>query len=173
MITNSLLHVFKAQLQKVCIDDVPLSDTSRAGVVKIGPLQGEPEPDVARISITVHPNDPDRPTKMLDKVIEVNIPCSQIWNRYFTIKYRILLEPTHENLEQALTIASTVKARVEHAISSATYGSIRTSTESVQRGCQDVSSRHSLLQGGGPPDSFDFQGKFMFTIMTETTDCGS
>ena len=93
-----------------------------AGVVMAGPLQGNPDPDVARISVTVHENDPDQmtgaaPARMWqDEPLSVEIGSGRAittWSRKFTVKARCLLEGTREDLDTARQIASTVRSRIE------------------------------------------------------------
>ena len=50
----------RSSLQTALIDDIDPADNVRAGVVMAGPLQGNPIPDIARISVTVSENDPDQ-----------------------------------------------------------------------------------------------------------------
>jgi len=163
MAVIDILNYFVAQLQATCIDPFPDSDPSKAGVVKLGPLQGEPEPDVARISIEVHQNDPDDLERWLDEVVEVEIPNAAIWSRKFTIKYQLLLDSTSEALIPALTLGSIIKERIERTIFKAKYAGV----PDVVRGAIATKSVSQLIHGGGPPDIYNITGRFQFDVLTE------
>lgn len=58
MIHNEILVHVRDALTDALITNVPTPET-KAGVVKIGQLQGDPAPDKARITVTLYANDPD------------------------------------------------------------------------------------------------------------------
>lgn len=168
-VTVDLLVLYQKALQAALIDRVGANDPLRAGIVKIGALQGEPEPDVARISVTVHPNDPDNLDDWLDEIIEVEMPNSAYWERRFTVKYQLLLEVTGEALLPALTLSSDLKERIEHTILGVSYAALNLPTERVVRGAMSTDSDSHFLQGGGPPDSYNMNGKYRFSVVTLTS----
>jgi hypothetical protein len=157
-------------------------DPARASVVFKGPLQGDPEPDAARISITVHENDPDnffsgQVTQITgdwsDDVAEVECGGGSggaIWNRRFTVKGRCLLVNTKEGLDDTREIASTVKSRIERALRTIDWSTVfeedekHVMSEYVSRGV--LGTRSEALQGGGPPDSYDYFIKVRFDVQT-------
>lgn len=168
--TNEILNHIKDHIQLVMIDQ-ETDPVYRLGVVKRGPLNGEPEPDVARLYATLFSNDPDEPKEWRDEVIEQEIPCSQIWRRCYTCLWGALLEPTQESLEAASDIASYIKAKLEWSISTTKLSGLTMSDgEQVIRGCTDLGETSWMEQLGGPPDSYQFQGKIRFNILTRK-DC--
>ncbi|HEY45702.1 MAG TPA: hypothetical protein G4O14_02825 [Anaerolineae bacterium] len=165
-----LLHT-QAVLQAALIDDIDPGDAAIAGVIKIGPLQGEPEPDEARISICIYANDPDDVdgSEWQDRVVEVECGGVVTFERRFTIKGRMLLETTRENLAQARQIGSTVKERIEIAILKEMYTGVVSGNEYVARGPCAEAITSTLRQGGGPPDAFDLSFKVRFDVLTTRT----
>ena len=165
-------------LQKTMIDDLLSTDSTRAGVVKKGDLQGEPDPDVARISVTIHENDPDSiigggissmSDSWKDEVIEVEVGGGRTWSRKFTVKIRCLLDRTRESLSIAQSIASTVKERLEEAILSDPFSNIVDGGQYVARGPFADTFQSEMIQSGGPPDSYDYFIKVRFDVWTSNT----
>lgn len=163
------------------IDSRDPSDPAIPGLIQIGPLQDDPGPDEARISITIHHNDPDEfvqgtPTQTNrqwgdeiyreDGVPVIEIGGAVTWDRRFVIKARVLLESTREQMDAAQEIAATVKQRIEDALLSISFGSIVSGSETVTRGAISGNLFSELLQGGGPPDSYDFLIKIRFSVLT-------
>lgn len=158
---------------------VPLAadpdDVAAAGAVVRGPLQGDPDPDEARISIDIYENDPDSfegsGTRGLwvDEVYEVECGGAVTWSRKFTVKARCLLETTKENLNEGRSIASTVKERIETAILRNLYSGVQSGDEYVSRGPLADSISTEMLQAGGPPDAYDFHIKVRFELLTTRT----
>jgi hypothetical protein len=165
-----------AELQRVMIDDLIEDDPTRAGKIMLGPLQGNPDPDVARISITVHENDPDYivggsgPAKIWDdEPIEQEMGAGHItttWSRKFSVKARCLLESSREELVPARVIASVVRSRIEKCIREIDFAGVETSDEYVSMGAVSENRRGETLQSGGPPDAYDFHIKIKFEIWT-------
>jgi hypothetical protein len=152
---------------------------TRAGVIIQGPLQGDPDPDVARISVELYENDPDQeisgsgigaaPINWQDQIEEVEIGGCLTWRRCFTVKIRCLMDTTQENLVQARRVASTVRTRAEHAILTTQFHGVQTEDgEFVSRGALSDDLISEMRQSGGPPDSYDFGIKIRFTILTTT-----
>ena len=139
-----------------------------------GPLQGDPDPDVARISVTVHENDPDQLTGTFparawqDEPLSVEIGSGKAittWSRKFTVKARCLLESTQEDLETSRQIASTVRLRIEKCLSAIDFADVETDDEEVTYGIASYARRGETLQSGGP-GAYDFHVKFKFDLWT-------
>jgi hypothetical protein len=176
MIHDAVLTHLQTELAHRLITLVAEDDPARAGVVKIGPLQGDPDPDVARISVELYENDPDDEIKgsgvsttgneWKDSVEDIECGGSITWNRRFTIKARCLLETTQEDLAAARRIASTVRSRIEKALLQTTFSGVHSEDEYVARGpfSQDIAGE--MYQSGGPPDAYDFGLKIRFSLLT-------
>jgi len=177
-IHEEIINRLRDRMQVVMIDNLDEKDDTRAGVVVIGPLQGDPDPDEARISISIHENDPDAfisgaPTTQDrrwwdDDVIDLEIGGVITKTRRFVIKARCLLERTRENLVDARRIASTVRTRIEHSLASVDFSGIDADGEYVSRGIASKDIYSEMLQGGGPPDSFEFIIKVQISVLTTT-----
>jgi len=174
-IHDVVMEYVRDALEKALISDVLDDDPARAGVVKIGHLQGEPAPDDARISITIHENDPDKFTKGAltsidgpwdDGVVEVEVGGTVTSERKFTIKARCLFANTREDLDAARNIASTLRDRIEKCLLKLRFSSVATTDEFVSRGIIATSFVGEMLQAGGPPDAFDYHLKIRFDIWT-------
>lgn len=164
------------ELERVLMTEVPFGDPARPGVVKLGPLQGDPDPDEARISVEVYENDPDqeisgsaigRVTEPWDdQVEEIEIGGAVTWKRMFTIKARCLFDRTQEGLVEARGIASTVRSRIEKALLATRFNGLEADGEYVCRGAVSERIRGSMVQLGGPPDAYDYQIKVRFEVLT-------
>ena len=161
------------------IDTIEPADPSVVGVVKLGPLQGEPDPDDARISITLHENDPDKfitgsvsgmSGDWSDEVLFVEVGGATTWRRKFTVKCRCILEETQEDLPDAREVASTVRSRLEKALSHINFNGMLVGTERLARGIVSSQLQGEMLQSGGPPDSYDYFIKFRFDVLTTTKE---
>lgn len=176
MIHDLILHKVQEELQRTCIDELWPEDKTRAGVVMIGPLQGNPDPDVARISITVHENDPDRAmggvarTRIWqDEIISIEMGNGRgvaTWSRKFSVKARCLLESTREEIVEARDISSTLRSRIEETLRNIDFNGVGTDAEYVSQGVMSFLMKSETLQSGGPPDAFDFHTKVKFEIWT-------
>jgi hypothetical protein len=172
-IHDAVLDAVQAALQAALIDNIDESDTARATVIKQGPLQGDPDPDSARISVTLHENDPDEYLNgntgiegdWSDEVYEVEVGGSTTWRRRFTVKARVLLENTQEELDAARLIASTVRDRIEKALVQLSFSGIDEDGEYVSMPIFHSSMRSETRQGGGP-SAYDFHIKVRFEIHT-------
>jgi hypothetical protein len=124
MIHDAIMTVVQDRLEQALIAGAHEFEGYQVGVVKLGNLDGEPDPDVARISITLHENDPDRAlgglteakAHWMDEVEEVEIGGVITWKRRFTVKARVLLDFTREDLVEARQIASRVRSKLENAL---------------------------------------------------------
>ncbi|MGD0002885.1 MAG: hypothetical protein ABSE06_01505 [Anaerolineaceae bacterium] len=185
-IHEEILGAVQTALIKALITDVTYApednkpaDTAVAGVVKIGPLQGDPDPDTARISVELYDNDPDQtirrsgtgaaPESWDDTIYEIECGGGVTWKRRFTVKARCLLEATQEDLEGARTVASTVRSRIEHALLSLSLSGVSSENEYVSRGVFSWSMRSEMVQSGGPPSSYDYLIKVRFEVLTSET----
>lgn len=158
-------------------DVIPVDDTARVGSVTPGPLQGNPDPDQARISITVFENDPDAfyggaisgiAGSWDDNVAEIECGGSITWNRRFTVKARCLLVNTQEELLEARAIASKVRSRIEKTVLEFRGTGISEDGEYVSKGIFGPTLRGEMIQAGGPPDAYDYHIKVRFELQTTT-----
>ena len=174
-IHHLILTEVRDDLETALITNVPDGDLSKAGVVKIGDLQGDPDPDVARISVTLYYNDPDQtirggglgdnPDPWDDQVDEIECGAAITWKRRFTVKIRCLFESTGEDLSAAHQIASDVRSRTEKALLLMRWN-VASADEYVSRGVLSENIRAQVVQAGGPPDAYDFHIKIRFEVLT-------
>lgn len=173
-IHGQILNRIQSSLQYDMIDRLASTDATRAGVVKQGDLQGEPDPDIARISITLYENDPDSAIsgavselkrKWNDEIYDVEIGGTVIWRRRFCVKVRFLFENTKEGLMDARDIVSTVRSRLENSLMRISFSGVNTEWEFVSRGIVSPQLGEAL-QSGGPPDSYDFFAKYRIELLT-------
>lgn len=174
---HSLVTAYvRDRLEEVLITNIPVGDSARAGVVKLGPLQGDPDPDAARISVEIYDNDPDQEISgsaigrtndsWEDTVEDVEVGGAITWKRMFTVKARCLFDRTRENLTDARSIASTVRSRIEQGLLAIRFNGLASDNEMVIRGAVSEHLRGSMVQLGGPPDAYDYQIKVRFEILT-------
>lgn len=176
MIHKAAMDYVKARLERDLVSNVGNTDDAIPGAVKIGPLQGDPDPDTARISIEIYPNDPDQEIKgsgisvtrepWEDTIYEVEIGGGITWKRRFTVKVRVLLEETREGLDSANRIASTIRSRVEKSIMQMRFLGVSDGDEIVTMGPFAETLKGEMVQAGGPPDAYDFFIKVRFEILT-------
>ena len=177
-IHNLILDKVEASLLEALYTNIPTDDTARVGVVIQGPLQGNPDPDQARISITLYENDPDAfygaagSTSMsgawIDEVSEIECGGSLTWNRRFTVKGRCLFVNTAENLATGRQIASEVRSRIERALLTIDFADVYDDSEYVSRAVFSGSLKGEIVQAGGPPDAYDYHIKIRFDLQTTT-----
>lgn len=173
-IHNDILTRIQDSLIDALITTIPADDPSRVGIVMLGNLQGDPDPDEARISISLYENDPDRfvsgavtgmTSDWSDEVEFVEIGAATTWKRCFTIKGRCLLERTQEELDDSRMIASTVRTRIEHTLPTIDFSDIGNAEEYVARRIISRNLRSEMLQAGGP-QSYDYHFKIRFDLLT-------
>lgn len=170
-IHNAVMSALLALLTDALITNVDPADDAIAGAVVLGPLQGEPmDPDEARISVEIHENDPDKTDQLewADQVYEVEIGGTVTWIRRFSIRARGLFETSRETLDEARAIMSTLADRIEVTLLTSLV-TASDGNEYVSRGPQAEDLEISVLQGGGPPDSYDFLVKIRFSVLTTRT----
>ena len=139
----------------------------------LGPLQGDPDPDVARISVTIHENDPDKfyginqtlSGDWEDEVEETECGGAITWRRRFTVKARCLLVNTQENVTTARSIASTIRKRIETTLLQMSFRDIQDDDEYVSRGVFSENIHSEMIQAGGP-EAYDFHIKIRFEVLT-------
>jgi hypothetical protein len=175
-IHDVILEKLQTELTTSMITNV--SDATKAGVVKIGPLQGDPDVDTARISITVSENDPEAIIKggvsgmsdgWNDEVTMIEIGGAITTRRAFTIKGRCLFADTKENLDLARQYASQVRQRLEETLTKISFTGIVSGSEYVARGIYANDIKSEMLQSGGPPDTYDYHIKIRFSVLTTRT----
>jgi len=177
MIHDAILEHLQGVLKAALIDNIAEDDPSRAGVVVLGPLQGDPmDPDVARISVTLHENDPqDMESSAWDDQVAdfedggIEIGGAVTTERRFTARARCLFENSGEDLQTARRIASTVRSRIEKALLSTTFGGVADDDEYVSRGILSRQLYGRMFQAGGPPDAYDFHINIRFEVLTTKT----
>jgi len=175
-IHSEILDKLQTSLQAAMIDDLEADDPTLAGVVIVGPLQGDPDPLTARVSVTIHENDPDHfyglgdttgiDTPWHDEIYDEEIGGVKTYQRRFTVKARCLLESTGENLTETRAIASSVRSRLEDTLGDISFSGVSHNGERVTRGVSGIHSE--MVQAGGPPVSYDFHVKVRFDILTTT-----
>ena len=175
-IHNLILNKLQSELTLNLITNIDAADIARAGIVKIGPLQGDPDPDVARISVELYYNDPEQTIKGSgfskvanewdDIVDEIEVGGSITWRRRFTVLCRCLLETSREDLLVAHDIASTVRSRIEKSLLKTKWNGVNTVDEYVSRGVFSEHMRSEVAQAGGPPDAYDIHIKIRFEVLT-------
>jgi len=175
---NKIMEHIRDEMQAGLIDNIPADDPTRAGFVKIGSYQGEPAPDEARISISIHENDPDGIVKAgvsgmsgdwSDEVELIECGGAATTSRRFTIKGRCLFVKTNEVEDEARRIASAVRGRIERILKKMSFNGVRTEDEYVARGVLSTDLRCEMMQAGGPPDAFDYVIKVHFSVLTTQT----
>ena len=175
MIHNAIMNRVRDTLEDRLMTQIDITDDARVGIVKLGSLDGEPDPDIARISITIYENDPDTwhsgaftgmDGKWVDAVDELEVGGVITMKRRFVVKGRCLLEGTQEGLADARRSASTVRTRLEHALLTVSFGDINENGEYVSRGIFSDAILGEMRQSGGPPDSYDFFIKVRFEVLT-------
>lgn len=158
-------------------DDAPKTGDTKAGDVRIGPNQGEPDIEEARIVVTVHENDPQGfhsgaltsiSSSWADEVYETEIGGAVTMKRRFTVRARCLLEQTAEDANQARTVASTLRSRIEHTLLGLGFTGVQTDNERVSMPVRPDGLTGEMYQGGGP-DAYDFHIKVRFEILTTIT----
>jgi hypothetical protein len=177
-IHNALLEHFRAQLTKSLIADIAPADNAVPGVVKIGALQGEPSPEVARISVTIYTNDPDKiinggvtalPANWGDEVESVEIGGAITHKRRFTVKASCLYVETREKEDEMRQISATVRERIEVALLKMSFSGVTSNGEYVSRGVTSDELHGEMLQAGGPPDAYQYEIKIRFSVLTTRT----
>jgi len=171
-----IIQAVVSGLNTALITQIDPTDPALAGVVTTGPLQGNPDPDVARISVTVHENDPDAvygsPSgsggSWNDVIEETECGGGITWRRRFTVKARCLLVNTAEDLSATRSIASTLRHRIESALLGMSFSAVSDAQtgEYVSRGIFGDALSGEMVQAGGPPDAYDYHIKVKFEVFT-------
>lgn len=176
-IHDAILEHVRDKLILELITNIDPGDPALAGLVQIGPIQDDPSPDDARISVTVHENDPDRlltgtvtgmKDDWSDDVQSIEIGGTLTYYRRFTVKARCLLVDTAEDLDNARSIASTVRERIETAILGLSFTGIVSGNEYISRGILSDEFTGEMLQAGGP-EAYDYHIKIRFSVLSTRT----
>lgn len=176
-IHDTVLDYVEQALQQSLIDDHGEADPAIAGIVQQGPVQGNPPPDKARITVTIHENDPDviykaaetsNKTRWDDEIVIIETGPVVTWARRFSVKARCLLAKSKEDVEQARSIASTLRSRIERTLLGLSFADvIADDGEYVSRGIVSTSFSSEMIQAGGP-GSYDYHIKVRFDVLTTT-----
>lgn len=167
-IHQTVMDRLQEVLTVALITHVDSKDPTYCTVVKQGPLFDDPvDPDEARIYFEIYENDPSDIDQWNDRVVMIESSFVVTMARRFTVKGRMLLEDTREEILEARRIASIVKGRAETAILSERWTNIVADDgEYVSRGVLSRAFSSTLKQSGGPPDSYDFKVKIQFEVWT-------
>ena len=175
-IHDAVMNYVKDAITAEFITNLAEDSPIRAGVVKLGPLLGDPmDPDSARITITLYENDPDEK----DTFQWCDEPASQeyggleiggaiTWKRRFTVKVECYFERSRETLDEARKIAGAVKSRLEALLLGLSFD-LSVENEHVSRGAYGSSFYSKVRQSGGPPDAYQFFIKIRFEVLTTRT----
>lgn len=179
MIHDAILTAVMAQLT-VDLIDIPVAadpdDVAVPTVIQEGPLQSEPDPADARISVTLHENDPDGVYKpantnltneWTDTVAEIECGAAITWYRRFTVKGRVLLVNTGEELNIARQIASTLRDRIENSLLNMDFSGVADAEtgEYVGKSVLSPGLKGEMIQAGGP-EAYDYHLKVRFQVET-------
>ena len=179
MIHDEILDAVQAQLTTDLITDPVAADPNDIAVptvIQQGPLQSDPDPADARISVTLHENDPDGVYKpantnmtneWVDTVAEIECGAAITWYRRFTVKARVLLANTQEDLDTTRQIASTLRDRIEMSLLEMDFGSVSdpVTGEYVGKPVLSPGLRGEMIQAGGP-EAYDYHIKVRFQLET-------
>jgi hypothetical protein len=176
-IHNAIMHHVKDAIVDQIQDALPDGHPIKPGVVKIGPLLGDPmDPDEARITVMIFENDPDEKDSFQwcdepasDDYGGLEIGGGITWMRRFTIKVDMYLERTREDVDAARRIAGSLKNRLEEVVMGLSFNNVSIEDEYVSRGAFASTIKSTVRQGGGPPDSYQFHIKLRFEVLTTKT----
>jgi hypothetical protein len=192
-IHSEILSYILEEMQNAMIDEVldiqpedengdpvgdPITDPTKAGIVLIGNLQGEPGPDGARISVMLYANDPDvivagSPSGMergwSDEIYHIESNGTATYVRRFSCKIRCLFADSREDHPTSLEYASTVRDRAETLLLSLPFTGVVSGNERVSRPIFAEDLKSEMLQAGGPPDQYDYLIKIRFSVLTTRT----
>lgn len=176
-IHDAIMNHVRDNLETVLFAAYPVGHPVRPGVVKLGPLMGDPlDPEEARIVVTVYENDYDEK----DSFVWCDEPASEeyggleigggiTWRRRFTVKADCYFERTRETLADARKITGALKSKLEATLLEMSFSGVSVGSESVSRGPVGYEFRSTVRQGGGPPDAFQFKIKIRFEVLTSRT----
>lgn len=174
MIHDAILEHVKSNFETDLIDNV--TDNAKVYQVRLGPVQDDPDVSEARLSVTLHENDPDGVYKpgstnmsdaWVDQVSEIECSGSVTFVRRFTAKARVLLDTTGEGLSEARDIASKLRTRMEQSLLNMRFSGV-TDAETGEYVSKRVFNHFiygEMIQGGGP-DAYDYHIKVRFQVET-------
>jgi len=177
LIAEALVNALSALL----IADATVPATERAGLVRAGNLQDDPESH--RISVLVHPEgDPDV-ANWCDAAVAypeqtpypryLNVPAFEIggdygrtaWFRRGAVEFRLFFTLTGESRNEARQIAFSVLGRVERGISRSDFNITDDFGERLVLSPKSMRSR--MEEKGGPDDSFIWEGWVLYQSLSE------
>jgi len=174
MIHDAILEHIKANFITDLIDNV--SDNAKVYQVVLGPIQDDPDVSEARLSVTLHENDPDGVYKpgstnltdsWEDMPVEIECGGSITFLRRFTTKARVLLDTTGEDLSTARDIASKLRSRIETSLLNMRFTDVNDpeTGEYVSKRVLNSGIRGEMIQAGGP-EAYDYHIKVRFQVET-------
>jgi hypothetical protein len=174
MIHDAILEHVKTNFETELIDNV--SDNAKVAQVVLGPVQEDPDYADARLSVSLHENDPDGVYKpgssnltneWTDGVAEIECGGSITMVRRFTAKARILLADTGEGLSEARDIASKLRSRMETSLLNMRFTGVSDAEtgEYVSKRVLNPGLFGEMIQAGGP-EAYDYHVKVRFQVET-------
>jgi len=181
-IHSLIMETIEAYLEAHINDGLTVDDPEYVSLAKLGPLQGDPDPDEARVFVTIFENDPDKfisgavtsfSSSWIDEIVDTEVGLSDeqvvtTWVRRFVLKARLLLEQTGENEVEARRLASCIRTKIEHLLPKISFSSIKEDDEFVSKRITNDDIQGEMIGAGGPPDSYDFMIKIRFSLWTTT-----
>lgn len=174
MIHDAILEHVQSVFETDLIDNV--SDDAKVTQVLLGPAQDDPDIADARLTVTLHENDPDGVYKpgntnmtneWVDDVAEIECGGSITMYRRFTAIARVLLESTGETLSETRSIASKVRSRMETSLLTMLFNGVTDpeTGEYVSKRVLNHALRGEMIQAGGP-EAYDYHIKVRFQVET-------
>jgi hypothetical protein len=182
-IVSEIVDALVVDLTAACITNLDEDDPTRAGLVRAGRLQANPQTNVT--SILVHPNYPGDPEDWIhEEVREINrthsvyyeeygspiiggareVGGGRFWLRRGTVELEIFFTQKNYDRATAKDYANIVRRRVEYTLNTATtpLGAYDTFGEH----CQQVSAKKSWLLEGGGSGKFLWRGWVFWEALT-------
>jgi len=174
MIHDAILEHVRSNFETDLIDNV--SDDAKVHQVILGPVQDDPDVADARLSVTLHENDPDGVYKpgntnmtneWVDDVAEIECSGSITMYRRFTAMARVLLASTGETLSETRDIASKLRSRMETSLLTMRFTGVTDAEtgEFVSKRVFNYALRGEMIQAGGP-EAYDYHIKVRFQVET-------
>jgi len=183
-IVSEIVDALVTDLQAACITNVEEDDPTRAGLVRAGRLQANPQTNIT--SILVHPNYPPQPETWIHEEVDRirqgagsgyyetygaplvggtdEIGGGRFWHRRGTVELSIFFTQQNYDRDTAKDYANIIRRRVEHTINTATTPlGLQDSFGEV---CQQVYSKKSWLLEGGGSGKYLWRGWVFWEAMT-------
>jgi len=148
-----------------------ITGNSKAGLVRQGPLQDDPETIENGISILVYVNDPNDPSgwrHIRDRIQEIGTGQNQYWVRRYSVQALCQFTRTGYTDTQAQAIASEVMGRLQKAlvgIRDALQGITDDFGETVYAPCNGVAWVR-VTKAGGPPNEYVWETFYGLEVKT-------